>query len=133
MFHVCSWCDQAKQIAEKWRKLAEVATAQLQVATGHLDEWRQRAEAKASALRWQIEHQGCAVSREGETTYECRVDSLCGLCRLRGRAERAEAECERLREQHARIAAISNAYFNGEGGYAEQAIRAVADALGVPF
>lgn len=38
----------------------------------------------------QIETGGCAAAHIGERTYECRVDTMCGLCRLRQRAERAE-------------------------------------------
>lgn len=48
------------------------------------------------ALLWQIEHEGCAVSHIGETTYECRADSPCGLCRLRGQRDRLRAENEAL-------------------------------------
>ena len=41
------------------------------------------AQKRLDALRWQIENEGCVVSHLGETTYECRADVTCGLCRLR--------------------------------------------------
>lgn len=53
-----------------------------------LKDARQRLE----ALRWQVEHEGCAASHLGETTYECRADAPCGLCRLRAERDRLRAE-----------------------------------------
>ena len=41
------------------------------------------AEKRLNALLWQVENEGCAVSHLGETTYECRADAVCGLCKLR--------------------------------------------------
>jgi len=41
------------------------------------------AQKRLDALRWQVEHEGCAASHLGETTYECQADATCGLCRLR--------------------------------------------------
>jgi len=53
---------------------------------------RLRAEARrADALLWQVEHEGCAASHVGETTYECRADAPCGLCRLRAERNRLRA------------------------------------------
>jgi hypothetical protein len=47
------------------------------------DDMKNDAEKRLSALLWQVENEGCAVSHLGETTYECRADAICGLCRLR--------------------------------------------------
>lgn len=44
-----------------------------------------------AALRWQVEHEGCAASHLGETTYECRADAPCGLCRLRNERDQAKS------------------------------------------
>lgn len=42
------------------------------------------------SLHDQIECGGCAAAHDGERTYECRIDTKCGLCKLRNRAETAE-------------------------------------------
>jgi len=49
------------------------------------------ARKQLDALRWQVEHEGCAASHLGETTYECRADAPCGLCRLRAERDRLRA------------------------------------------
>lgn len=57
------------------------------------------ARKQLDALRWQVEHEGCAASHLGETTYECRADAPCGLCRLRAERDRLRAareECDAL-------------------------------------
>ena len=38
---------------------------------------------KYEALVWQVQIEGCEVAHIGEYTYECNVQSPCGLCRLR--------------------------------------------------
>ena len=45
------------------------------------DFWKARAE----ALSWQIDNEGCAASHKGETTYNCDATKPCGLCRLRNK------------------------------------------------
>lgn len=49
------------------------------------------AHRRLDALRWQIENEGCAASHLGETTYECRADAPCGLCRLRSERDKLRA------------------------------------------
>lgn len=51
---------------------------------------------RLDALRWQVENEGCAASFLGETTYECKADAPCGLCRLR-------SERDALRKTMSRI------------------------------
>jgi hypothetical protein len=46
---------------------------------------------RLAALQWQVENEGCAASHLGETTYECRADAPCGLCRLRADRDRLRA------------------------------------------
>lgn len=52
---------------------------------------RDLANKQLDALRWQVENEGCAASHLGETTYECRADAPCGLCRLRSERDRLRA------------------------------------------
>lgn len=52
---------------------------------------RDLANKQLAALRWQVEHEGCAASHLGETTYECRADAPCGLCRLRSERDALRA------------------------------------------
>jgi len=55
--------------------------------------------AEVAALRWQVEHEGCAASHIGETTYECHADAPCGLCRLRGERDQAQVAVRSLLAQ----------------------------------
>jgi hypothetical protein len=66
--------------------------------------WPENQKALA-ALRWQVEHHGCAAAHLGETTYECNVQEPCGLCRLR--AER-DAARTRIGELEACLAEADN-------------------------
>lgn len=56
----------------------------------------EKAERALAALRDQVAVAGCAASALGERTYNCRHDNLCGLCRLRHRAENAKRELAAL-------------------------------------
>jgi hypothetical protein len=38
-----------------------------------------------AALRWQVEHEGCAEAERSDTTSSCDPADPCGLCRLRRR------------------------------------------------
>lgn len=77
--------DEAVSAMEEWRARAEVAEPE-----------RDQFQKRVHALEDQIEHAGCSAAHEGERTYECRIEAPCGLCRLRARAEAAEAEVSRL-------------------------------------
>lgn len=77
--------DEAVSAMEEWRARAEVAEPE-----------RDQFQKRVHALEDQIEHAGCSAAHEGERTYECRIEAPCGLCRLRTRAEAAEAEVSRL-------------------------------------
>lgn len=55
-------------------------------------------ERALAALRYQAQAGGCELSTVGENFYHCRADALCGLCRLRHRAEQAERSLATLRE-----------------------------------
>ncbi len=53
---------------------------------------RVHAARQLDALRWQVEHHGCAVAHMGETTFECDATSPCGLCRLRHERDKAASD-----------------------------------------
>lgn len=56
-------------------------------------------ERALAALRYQAQAGGCELSTVGENSYHCRADALCGLCRLRHRAEQAERDRDAWREK----------------------------------
>ncbi|HMA26005.1 MAG TPA: hypothetical protein VKO62_00100 [Solirubrobacterales bacterium] len=58
------------------------------------------------ALRDQVARGGCAASGLGETVYRCRTDELCGLCRLRHRAEAAEREIATMTPEYIAAAGL---------------------------
>lgn len=59
-----------------------------------------RLRAECDSLRYQIEREGCAVARLGETTYECRADAPCGLCRLRTKNAQLRADLKAVIEAY---------------------------------
>lgn len=63
---------------EEMRKWRDAARAAAKIAQA--DAKRDRAR-----LLEQIEHAGCVASGLGERSYQCRAESLCGLCRGRER------------------------------------------------
>jgi uncharacterized coiled-coil DUF342 family protein len=70
--------DLRRQRDEARAELTEANTDVVQ----HKEE-RRRLRAEVSRLQRKIENAPCLAARDGEMTYECRVDNLCRVCRWR--------------------------------------------------
>ena len=84
--------DGVTAMSDQWATNAQLVAA-ARAAVPELLDALDDAEAANAALRakiadavFQIEDAPCLVSREGEGTYECRIEKLCRVCAWRSEA-----------------------------------------------
>jgi len=118
-----------------WRERLEAAVAlmpqgdittclrALESAEGERDD----AQRRLRALREQVDQEGCVAAHYGERTYECSASALCGLCRLRGRAKKAERERDEWRLRYESAMQIAQ----NERERAEQAANFIRPTVGL--
>jgi chromosome segregation ATPase len=135
-------CDELEQVRSTYRSTEAVLRKRIDELRGERDlaradlarvtAERDAADRFLRALRDQVETGGCAAAHAGETTYECRPEQTCGLCRLRQRAERAERE----RDEATRAGELARTLAERMRAEVERLTKELADAndrIGVAY